>query len=145
MILIDIISNPIFQATLGSSIVAQLLKTAFDYWRHKKFNWRSLFRGAGMPSSHTATVVGLVISVFVVEGVSNIFMIVLCLSSIVIRDVIGDKVFATHQENIINNIVQQLLHHEKVQWNHLIGHTIVEVIAGAIVGAVVTTGVFLLA
>lgn len=138
----ELILNPIFQSVALSVIVAQLVKTIIDVVTHHHFDWRWLFRGAGMPSSHTATVVALALSVYFVEGLTTLFIITLVFAAIVVRDVIGDKVFATHQENIINRLIQQIVHHEKVSWNHLIGHTLVEVFAGTLIAVAITLLIF---
>src|SRR5680860_965876 len=130
----ELILSPIFQSVFISVVLAQILKTLIDVYRQKKFDWRWLFRGAGMPSSHTATVVALALSVYLVEGVNNLFVVTLVFAIIVVRDVIGDKIFAIHQEEIINKLVEQLINHEKIQWEHLIGHSLVEVAAGTIIG-----------
>ncbi len=140
----ELIVHPIFLSVFWAVVLAQVLKTLLDIKQHRRFDWRWLFRGAGMPSSHTATVASLTTAVFLHEGVTTLFIVTLVFAGIVIRDVIGDKVFATHQENIINRFMQQLLHHEKVQWNHLIGHTLVEVAAGLVLGVAVTLAVFFL-
>lgn len=140
----ELLLNPIFQATFASVVAAQVIKTILDIFQHKHFDWRWLFRGAGMPSSHTATVVALSLAVYLQEGVTTLWIVTFVFAAIVVRDVIGDKVFATHQENIINKLVNQLLHHEKIQWNHLIGHTLVEVAAGMILAIAITLGIFYL-
>jgi len=140
-----ILDNPIFIATALASIVAQVIKTIIDTFHEGHFHWQSLFRGAGMPSSHTATVIALTLSVYLVEGLTTLFLVTFFIAAIVVRDVIGDKIFATHQQNIINNVVQQMMHHEKVSWNHLIGHSITEVLAGTVLGVSVTLLVFTLA
>ena len=60
---------------------------------------------------------------------------------IIIRDVIGDKIFAEKQENIINEMVHKLQHMlkgHKVEWKHFIGHTINEVIAGFLLAVIIT-------
>jgi acid phosphatase family membrane protein YuiD len=138
------ITNPIFLSILLSVLAAQGIKTLLDILEHKRFDWRWLFRGAGMPSSHTATVTSMALAVYISEGFTTLFIVAATVAIIVIRDVIGDKVFATHQENLINKFIQQLIHHEKVQWNHLIGHTLVEVFAGLILATAITLVVFFL-
>jgi hypothetical protein len=139
---LSIIYSPIFLSVASAMAIAQILKTLFDYARDGHFHWQSLFRGAGMPSSHTATVTALTLSVFLKEGVGTLSIVTLFLSGIIIRDVIGDKVFALHQERMINKIIEQMVKHEKVEWHNLTGHTIIEVIAGLILGTVVTLVIF---
>lgn len=139
-----IIFDPVFQSVAIANITAQVIKTIIDWVQLGHFNWKSLFRGAGMPSSHTATVVSLALAVYLFEGLGTLFLVTFFFASIVIRDVIGDKVFATHQERIINKLVQQMFSHNKVEWNHLIGHTLTEVFVGMVLGVAITLGVFFL-
>lgn len=141
---LNIIYDPIFQSVAAAAFAAQIIKTILDWKQHGNFNWKSLFRGAGMPSSHTATVVSLALSVYLYEGLGTLFIITLVFASIVVRDVIGDKIFATHQERILNKIVQQLFSNDTVEWKHLIGHTLTEVFAGMVLAVGITLGVFFL-
>lgn len=141
---LNIIYDPIFQSVTIAIIVAQVVKTILDWVQHGHFNWKSIFRGAGMPSSHTATVVALALSIYLSEGITTLFVVTFFFASIVIRDVIGDKVFATHQERIINKLIQQMFSHNKVEWNHLIGHTLTEVFAGMVLAVGITLSVFFL-
>ena len=138
-----VLANPVFLSSLLASVTAQAVKTLIDVWRHRRFDWRWMLRGAGMPSSHTATVVGLTASVWLSEGPTTVFFVTLALSAIVVRDVIGDKVFAAHQEKIINEFLSDLALGRPIQWKHLIGHTVVEVAAGFAVGLGVAWAVFL--
>lgn len=141
--LLDALSDKIFLSALLSSVIAQSIKAALDAWRTRRFDWRSLFRGAGMPSSHTATVVGLSAAVWFAEGATHLFFVTLALSAIVVRDVMGDKVFAAHQEKIINEFFDDVSEGRPVKWKHLIGHTGVEVAAGVFVGLAVAAAVTL--
>lgn len=137
--ILDIVYNQIFQAALMATLSAQLLKTVFD---GKSFELGALFSGAGMPSSHTATVVALALSVYLSEGLTTLFIITLVLSVIVVRDVLGDKIFARQQEEKINQFLKEFVKGEAIHWKHLIGHTISEVSAGVAVGIAVTLFVF---
>ncbi len=138
----ELLTNNILLATVFSTILAQLIKTLIDSLYHGQFQFYSLFRGAGMPSSHTATVVALTISVFLTEGISTIFIVTLIFSLIVIRDVIWDKEFATHQENLINVIIKDIFEEHEIKRNHLIWHTSVEVFFGILVGITGTLVIF---
>lgn len=139
--ILEIIYNQIFQATLISVVLAQILKIMFE---NKTLDLSALFSGAGMPSSHTATVVALSLSIYFTEGISTLFVITLVFSGIVIRDVLGDKIFARQQEEKINAFIQEFVKGEKVHFKHLVGHNISEVLAGVVIGTIVTFGVFFL-
>lgn len=133
-------SNPIVQSVFFAAAGAQF----FKFLLHKKatgsWSWKSLFRDAGMPSTHTATVTALTICVFWIEGITTLSLAVLTFALVIIRDVIGDKIFAEKQENMINDLIhklQDMLEGHRVEWKHFIGHTIGEVIAGAAWGTLV--------
>ncbi len=140
--ILEIITNNIFLSAVLAAWLAQFLKALIDWLYEKKFNRRSIVRAAGMPSSHTATVVALTISVFLIEWVNTISIITLIFSAIIIRDVIWDKVFATQQENLINMIIKDIIKNHKVQRNHLIWHSWLEVIFWGIVWVVSVLMVF---
>ena len=142
---VEIITNPIVLASFFSAMAAQTLKLLIHWYKKREFDWRWLLRDAGMPSAHTATVTALTASLIISEGVTNLTIAVGVLSAIVIRNVIGDKIFAEKQENSINQIIEKIeqsLAGQKVVWSPLIGHTIKEVIVGFILGLVVALSVF---
>ncbi len=137
--MLAILSNEIVQAVVASMMIAQLIKLVTD---DRPFNPGTLFRGAGMPSSHTSTVVALTTAVYITEGLSSLFLVTLFLSGIVLRDVLGDKMFAKHQEDKINNFLKEVVDNKEIHWKHLIGHTISEVGAGIVLGITVTLLIF---
>lgn len=140
----ELITNPIALSCLFTVIIAQLIKTVDLSHKNSGFHWRYLFIAAGFPSAHTATVTALTLGVFLTEGITTIFVVSLTLSFIVIRDVLGDRIFARQQENLINDIFHKIFEgkFEKIQWNDLIGHSIKEVFWGLILGAAITLTVF---
>ncbi len=130
-------------SAFGAVMTAQLIKTAYLSKRHG-FHWRYFFIASNMPSSHTATVTALALSVYLSEGVTTAFLVALFLGSIVVRDVIGDRTFAQQQEDVINTAFQKLFEGkaENVQWNNLIGHSLKDVFWGMALGIMVTLAVF---
>ena len=74
-----------FLAWLG----AQLLKTFLDYFNNKKINLKKLYQTSGMPSSHSALVSALALSIFLTEGFTTLFIIGIVLAIIVVRDAIS--------------------------------------------------------
>jgi len=138
--IIDALTNPILLSGFFASAVAQAIKSLVHLKKTGQYDWRWLFRDAGMPSAHTATVTAMTLAVYFDEGFSNLFFVSLILSSIVIRDVLGDKIFAEKTEDAINEFLSKIQHFfagERVEWKHFIGHTIREVIAGFAVGVAV--------
>ena len=59
-ILIDLIKNPVFLSAGGGWLVAQVSKIIYESVRYG-FNAKRLTGGGGMPSSHSATMIGLTV------------------------------------------------------------------------------------
>ncbi len=144
MLLKSLLESAIVLSCFFSMIIAQMIKSLLAWKQEGSFHWRYIFLAAGMPSSHTATVTALSLSLYLSEGPSNLFFAVTALSLIVIRDVIGDKAFAQAQENIINRIFDKITRgqFEAARWNTLIGHTLKEVLVGFLLGIAVTFVIF---
>jgi len=142
----ELITNPIILSCLFSVVIAQLIKTIDLSRKNSGFHWRYLFIASGFPSAHTATVTALILGVFLTEGISTLLVVSLVLSLIVIRDVLGDRIFARQQENLINDTFHKIFEgeFESIKWDNLIGHSIKEVFWGLILGAVITSLVFYL-
>lgn len=122
---------------------AQLLKTLFYYIKTGKFNRERLWGAGGMPSAHSATVCGLAVAVARVDGArSPVFAACIVLATIVMYDAMGVRRAAGEQAKLINRIVG--LHDEDDETEdpivvdkplkEYIGHTPLEVLAGALLG-----------
>lgn len=97
------------------------------------FFWRT----GGMPSSHSAVAVSISTAVAFTEGFSNLFIVSLFLSLIVIRDALGVRRSAGLQSKALNQLGSDLsakfgIRYESVKEVH--GHTWPEVCIGAILG-----------
>jgi len=63
-----LIQNRVFWTAVAANVVAQLLKILLDYALNRRWDWRRLLDTGGMPSTHSATVSALAISVAFAEG-----------------------------------------------------------------------------
>jgi len=137
-------SNVILLTALTAWVTAQILKTITAYWRHGKFNAERLVGAGGMPSSHTALVVSLASSVGFNFGFDTpIFAISSVLAGIVMYDAAGVRRAAGKQAKVLNKLVQDLtsVHTLRdIRLKELLGHTPLEVLAGAILGVAVAYG-----
>lgn len=136
-----ILTNKIALSCLVSIAVAQTAKALILWKKNKHFNWRDLFLAAYTPSGHTATVTALSLSLFLMEGATNLSIASAVLSLVVIRDVLHDKTFAKKQENALSRVLNKIVS-ETVRWHDFTGHSWKEVAAGLIIGIVVTLLVF---
>jgi uncharacterized protein len=134
----ELLANRIAQATFISWAVAQLLKVLVELlWRHK-LNLRLLTSAGGMPSSHSASVCALTAAIALREGTgSTLFVLSLVFAIIVMYDAAGVRRAASIQARILNQIIDELFQGHPISETHLrelIGHTPIEVFAGAVLG-----------
>jgi len=95
-----------------------------------------------MPSSHTALVVGLTTAVGLKDSLdSSIFALCLVFSLVVMYDATGVRLQAGRQAEVLNLMILELPQQHPVSdtrpLRDSLGHTPVEVMAGAVVGLVV--------
>ena len=132
MIFRELLSNQILVSAVTGWLVAQVLKTIIDFSLNKSFSPERLVGSGGMPSSHSATVCALVTSTVVRYGVaSNEFAFSFVLASIVMYDAIGVRreTGIMQQDFFKLNAVD---FQEKLK--EFVGHTPLQVLAGAILG-----------
>ncbi|PKL05797.1 MAG: acid phosphatase, partial [Spirochaetae bacterium HGW-Spirochaetae-9] len=90
-----LLENPIFLSAFFSLLIAQFIKAVIALIKARRsedlreamftFFWRT----GGMPSSHSAVAISISAAVALTEGFSNLFIVSLFLSLIVIRDALG--------------------------------------------------------
>lgn len=133
-------SNEVLVSALAGWVVAQVLKTIIDFSINKSFTPERLVGSGGMPSSHSATVCGLTTSAGLCYGVSSFeFAISFVLSAVVMYDAIGVRQETGKQAKLLNLIMEQdffKLDNEHIQkrLKEFVGHTPLQVLAGAVLG-----------
>lgn len=139
--LVSVMQNKILTAALLAWGSAQVLKVLISYVVLKEFNLERLLGAGGMPSAHSALVISLVTAVGLTEGVSSVFFAVAAVfAGIVMYDATGVRQAAGKHAKAINQIVRQLRYEHRVDdisLKELLGHTPLEVIAGALLGFIV--------
>jgi len=130
-------NKPLVTAICGL-IVAQVLKFVFYYIKTRQVNFRHLVSASGMPSSHTAMVAGLATAVGLHIGWNTpSFAIAFIFACIVMYDAAGVRRAAGRQARVLNQILDDIFHRGKFRGERLtelLGHTPLEVFAGAILG-----------
>lgn len=118
-------------------VTAQALKVFFDFVSTRQIDFRRLVGSGGMPSSHSALVVSLTTVIGVSEGLeSAAFGLATAFALVVMYDAAGVRRATGKQARVLN----RMFHHSKGEFHleeelkELIGHTPVEVIAGALLG-----------
>lgn len=134
-------SNKVVGIAFMSWFIAQLLKVLLTLIFDKKLNFYRMVGSGGMPSSHSSTVMALSTSIGLMYGWNSaIYGIALVFSLIVMYDASGVRQSVGKQAIILNTILDDLYQHKHIQeerLKELVGHTKVEVLAGAILGIVI--------
>jgi acid phosphatase family membrane protein YuiD len=133
-------ANRVLWAAVGAWVIAQVLKTARALWLTRKLNLNYMVSSGGMPSSHSALVTGLATAVGHVDGLrSTSFALAAVLAGVVMYDAAGVRLAVSKQARILNIMVDDFFHERGLneqRLHELIGHTPVQVFAGALVGIV---------
>ncbi|HLD72143.1 MAG TPA: divergent PAP2 family protein [Candidatus Nanoarchaeia archaeon] len=132
--------NKIILSLLFAGFGAQAIKLIWLWFKHKTLSWRDLVVTGGMPSSHSAFVISLASSVYLEEGLNTSFAISLVLAMIVLRDAFGVRRTAGEEGSVINLIIKRLK--MKTETHFAMGHTPLQVLVGALIGLIVSLGVY---
>ncbi len=122
---------------------AQFIKILIELGRTKKINFQLIMASGGMPSSHSSFTVSTATAIGFQEGFdSAIFALAVVFAFVVMYDASGVRRAAGAQAKVINSIVEKIEHtgfvmDEKLK--ELLGHTHLEVFAGAILGIIVAS------
>jgi uncharacterized protein len=118
--------------------IAQTAKVIIYSVREHRLNLRVLAVTGGMPSSHSAIVMGMTTAVGKYAGINSAqFAIALIFSFVVMYDAAGLRRAAGRQAAILNRLVEDLVNMRGVQeakLRELLGHTPVEVLVGGVLG-----------
>jgi len=130
--------NPIVTPTTLAYIASIIGKIIYESITKRKLSLIAGVKDGGMPSSHTAAVVGLSTSILLNEGLSTVFWVSLLFSFIVMKDAIGVRWETGQQAKAINEILKRLRMRQVLEEDlkELLGHTEAQVLGGFIVGVV---------
>lgn len=137
-------SNEVMISAIVGWTVAQGLKTMIDCALNKSFTPERLVGSGGMPSSHSATVCALTMSAGMCFGVDSFeFAICFVFAAVVMYDAIGVRQETGKQAQLLNLIMQQEWfkvdeEQRQEQLKELVGHTPLQVLAGAILGIILS-------
>lgn len=135
--------NQTLMSAVTGWVVAQVLKTLLDISPNRSFNPERLVGSGGMPSSHSATVCGLATAAGLRYGTGSFeFAICFILAAVVMYDAIGVRQETGKQAKVLNRLLfEDLLKLDSVvlqeKLKEYVGHTPIQVLAGAILGIVI--------
>lgn len=140
-VLRELFGNRMITSPALAWVAAQILKTLIDGIRHRRFNPRFLISPGGMPSAHSALVCGLATATWFSEGVgSAAFAVSAALAAVVMYDAAGVRQAVDRQSEILVHILTHVprTHDDFDRFlESLVGHTRLQVLAGALLGVAV--------
>ena len=124
---------------LSGAFIAQVLKFLLHLIFKKEVDFKQFTTTGGMPSSHSAGVVGLSTAVGLITGFDSIlFSVAMGYAIIVMYDAAGLRRASGKMARCLNRIMDDFYKHDVQsaggKLKELLGHTPVEVIAGATLG-----------
>jgi len=140
-----LLANRHLLTAVTAMAVAQVLKVLFDRWRTKSWTTALFFSTGGMPSSHSALAMALMVSVGLHEGFeTTIFAACAVLALVVMHDAAGIRRAAGKQAEAINFLFSKLEDQGiklDTKLKELLGHRPIEVFAGAALGIIVALAI----
>lgn len=145
-ILKELINNHVLLAPIAAWVISQLIKAIINLCVYRKFSLERLFGDGGMPSAHSATVMCLTIMVGWTAGFGTpLFALSFVFAAVVMHDALGVRRETGKQAASIKSLadtVNKIFHSKDSEIKTenlkvLVGHTPLQVVFGAITGAIV--------
>jgi acid phosphatase family membrane protein YuiD len=134
-------SNRMLILAVTAMLSAQVLKVPFHWLIRREWDPGRVVGAGGMPSSHSAMVTALATAVGYTRGWhSNLFAVTVVFALIVLYDAVGIRQAVGRQSQFLNRVqretdIGQVVRQELPE---LVGHTPLEVLAGALWGVLLT-------
>jgi acid phosphatase family membrane protein YuiD len=133
--------NPPLVLAVIAMTTVQIFKFLLNWVRYGRPDFTRLVGTGGMPSSHAASVTALSTSVGLDAGWrSALFGVTVFFSLVIMYDATGIRRATGRQAQILNRMLEELQEYHKlepVRLKELLGHTPLEVFAGAAYGCLV--------
>ena len=136
-------TNKIFLSVFFSMIISVITKIIIIYVKEKNPKLKTLYRDGGMPSTHTASVVGITFGIYLFDGINTMFVVSLVFAAIVIHDAMGVRKETEKHAKFLNELIKNQKI-DKTLFSEHIGHKLPEVIVGALIGLIVPTIIYLI-
>lgn len=143
---LKIFTNPVLLIPGCSWMIAQLLKAIINAIMTKQFSFDRLVGDGGMPSGHSATVTSLAVMSGLTKGFGSVeFAIAMIFAIVVMHDALGVRRETGKQAVSIIKMAELLNDYfserdERIKTDKLkvlVGHTPLQVVCGALLGAAI--------
>lgn len=137
------LNNKIFFVVLFAWIFSCFLKGFLVWVKNKKLDMTRFMGPGGMPSSHSTIVTSLATAVGIKSGFDSPIFVVCCAFALVVMyDASGIRRAAGQQAKMINMIIDTWDEtdplEKQIRLKELLGHTPLEVVAGAALGILIS-------
>lgn len=138
--------NFVLVTALLGSISAQLIKVILNLIIIGRFIPERVWGAGGMPSSHSATVCAMLVATGRHCGLdSSLFAVAVVVSIIVMYDAMGVRRETGEQAKVLNQMLNEWMDEgaQNFPWladkrlKEMVGHTPIQVLAGAILGIII--------
>ncbi len=140
-----LLKNKVMIAALLAWLLGQGLKFPFEYLLNKRWDWTIMFSTGGLPSSHSAVVTAVSLSIGLIEGFdTSLFALSAATGLIVIYDATGVRRQAGFHAQRINQIMRDFFesgHFMENDLKEMLGHTPFEVFSGLLLGILISLSV----
>jgi hypothetical protein len=138
----DLVNNQVVVAAMISWLLGQGLKFPFEYLINKRWDWTIMFSTGGLPSSHSAVVTAVALSIGLIDGFNtSLFALAAAMGLIVVYDAAGVRRQAGFHAERINQIMRDFFesgHFVEGDLKEMLGHTPFEVFSGILLGMLVS-------
>jgi acid phosphatase family membrane protein YuiD len=133
--------NYVLIAALIAWGIAQVIKVPIEYLETHRWNWSLFLQAGGMPSSHSALIVGITHGIGLSMGFdSPLFALSFAMCMVIIYDATGIRRQAGKHAELINAMINDLTSGHPLkeeQLREVLGHTPLQVLAGIALGLIV--------
>jgi hypothetical protein len=142
----ELIHNRVLITAILAWVIGQFLKAPLDYFLNKRWNWNVMLSPGGFPSSHSALATSVTLSIGFQEGFgSSLFAMAFAFNMIVVYDAAGVRRQAGIHAQRINQMMKTFFeggHIPEKELKEVLGHTPFEVIAGILLGILISLAVY---
>ena len=143
-VVLEIFSNRVIQAAVIAWAIAQGLKVILTLLISRKFDSTRFWGSGGMPSSHSSMTCAMMTVIGFTEGfASSSFALAFCFAGVVMYDAAGVRRSTGKNAAVINRMIEQLISDgfsfDEERLKELVGHTPIQVLAGALLGILIGT------
>ncbi len=137
--------SPALIITIAIQVACQAFKVVYYSIRHRRLEAARFISTGGMPSAHSAFVTALVVSVGLVEGWgSGAFTVAVVLAAIVVFDALRLRRTVDRHGRLLQELAALLPEGRRGFSATAVGHSVGEVAAGVVAGAVLALAAWLL-